>query len=129
MSGSGNTAGTTKLSQILEELNASGQFAMSVLADSDGLPIAYAAAPGQSADKESAVAALMQRVSSQAREQLGMAETNEIVVYDAAGRRLICRPLTINGNGMILAIIVPQRDQSYRRALKRAVEQLKQMWQ
>ncbi len=120
--------GTTKLNQLLEEMNAQGGFPIAVLTDRDGLPIASAMVPGQDMDRQSAVVAMVQRTAVQVQERLGMAETDEISVFDAAGRRLVCRPFQIQGQDLILAVLVPDKGKKYRRLTNQALVAIRQLW-
>ncbi len=120
--------GVTKLTRVLMEMNELGGFPIAVLTDRDGFPIAFASAPGQNADRESAVVALVQRTATQARELLGMADTDEFSLFDADGKRLVCRPFHANGHAMILAVVVPDKNRAYRRLTSHAVNQIRQMW-
>ncbi len=121
-------AGISKLTHLLMEMNEQGGFPIAVLTDRDGFPIATATAPGQNGDRESAVVALVQRTAAQAREQLGMAETDEVSMYDAEGKRLVCRPFRANGHEMILAVLVPDKHHTYRRLTSHAVSEIRQLW-
>lgn len=121
--------GSTELARLLAEMNQQGGFSIAVLTDRHGLPIASAAAPGQNPDIQSAVVAMVQKAAAQASDQLGLAQTDEISLYDTKGQRLVCRPLSINGHDMILAVLVPDRNKSYRRLTNQAVSAIRQMWQ
>jgi hypothetical protein len=57
-----------------------------------------------------------------------MAQTDEISLYDSQGQRLVCRPFVANGYDMILAIIVPTKQQSYRRLTNQAIRNIKEAW-
>lgn len=116
---------STELARLLAEMNEIGGYPLSVLTDRQGFPIASAAAPGEDPDTQSAVMALVQKTATQVQNQLGMAQTDEIALYDATGRRLICRPFNVNGHEMILAVSVPHRHQSYRRLTNRTVNAIK----
>ncbi len=118
--------GTTKLTQMLADMNAEGGFSVAVLTDRDGLPIASAAQPGEDTDRQSAIVALVQRTAVQVRDRLGMAETDEISMFDAEGRRLVCRPFSVNGHEMILAVLVPDKQIKYRRLTNQAVVNIRQ---
>jgi len=121
-------SGSTKLAQLLAEMNEKGGFPIAVLTDHHGFPIASAAAPGEDTDTQSAVVALVQKTASQVRSQLGMSQTDEISLYDTEGRRLVCRPFTTNGHDLILAVLVPNRNQTYRRLTNTAVNAIKRQW-
>ncbi len=121
-------SGSARLADVLAEMNATGQFLMSLLADKHGFLIAAATAPGETAEYQSAVVALVQKTALQAHQQLGLAATDEIALNDAHGQRLICRPFAANGHEMILAILIPGREQSYRRLTNKAIGEIKQVW-
>lgn len=121
-------SGSARLADLLAEMNEKGQFPISLLADRHGFLIAASAAPDQDADNQSAVVALVQKTAVQAHNQLGMAQADEISLYDAEGRRLVCRPFNANDQDMILAVVVPNRRQSYRLLTNQAIKQIKQEW-
>lgn len=119
---------STNLADLLADLNQQGGFPIAVLTDQHGLPIASAAEPGQDSTIQSAVVALIQKVAGQVRQQLGMAQTDEISLFDTNGRRLVCRPFHVNGYDLILAVIVPNKNQGYRRLTNKAVNTIKRNW-
>ncbi|MFQ5611071.1 MAG: hypothetical protein ACE5H9_02960 [Anaerolineae bacterium] len=125
-----NTAkfGSNELAQVLADMNEQGGFPIAVVTDRHGFAIASAAAPGQDPDTQSAVVALIQKTAAQAQNQLGMAQTDEISLFDTAGRRLVCRPFKANDQNLILAVLVPDRGQSYRRLTNKAVSAIKRQW-
>ena len=121
-------SGSTELARILAEMNKKGNFPIAVIADRQGFPIASAASPGQDPETQSAVVALIQKTAAQVRDQLGMAQTDEISMYDTEGRRLVCRPFSANKHDLILAVLVPDRNQSYRRLTNAAVNAIRRQW-
>ncbi|MCA9957622.1 MAG: hypothetical protein KC443_01225 [Anaerolineales bacterium] len=121
-------SGSAKIAEILIEMNATGHFPIAILTDKHGFPIASAASDGQDPDTQSAVVALVQKTAVQAQNQLGMAQTDEISLYDAQGKRLVCRPFNANGHDMILAVLVPDKQQSYRRLTNNAITAIRQLW-
>ncbi len=123
-----NKFGSGEITHLLAEMNKKGDFPISVLADSQGFPIAFAAAPDQDPAIQSAVVALVQKATAQAGSQLGMSQTDEISLYDTEGRRLICRPFNVNDHSLILAVLVPDKRQSYRRLTNTAVSAVKRQW-
>ncbi len=120
--------GSTEISEILAEMNKQGNFPISVLTDQHGFPIASAASPGQNADTQSAVVAMVQKTATQVSTKLGMSQTDEISLYDTEGRRLVCRPFSANQHDMILAVLVTDRNQSYRRLTTQAVSAIRKAW-
>ncbi len=121
-------SGSTEIAEQLAVMNAEGSFSISVLTDLAGFPIAWAAQGDQDPDMQAAVVALIQKTARQVRDQLGMAQMDEISVFDAKGQRLVCRPFTANGHELILAVLVPSRDQTYRRLTNRAVRAIELGW-
>lgn len=128
MTKSNGKASSNELAKLLIEMNEQGGFPISVLTDRQGFPIASAAGPGYSPDTQSAVVAMVQKTATQVRDQLGMAQTDEISLFDTSGQRLVCRPMSINGHDMILAVLVPDKDKSYRRLTNQAVNTIRRMW-
>ena len=123
-----HTSGSAQLNSLLTQINSEGQFPISVLTDFQGLAIAWAASTRMDPERQSAVVAFIQKAAVQVSRQLGMAETDEISFYDINGQHLVCRPFQVDQYGLILAVIVPNRDHSYRRATNRAVREIRQIW-
>ncbi len=121
-------SGSTEIAAILAQMNQQGQFPIAVVTDRQGFPIAAAAAPGQDPDLQAAVVALIQKTATQVQNQLGMAQTDEISMYDTAGRRLVCRPFSANGHNMILAVVIPDRKQTYRRLTSLTISAIIRGW-
>lgn len=120
--------GSTELAKILAAMNEEGGFPIAIITDRQGFPIASAAAPGQDPDTQSAVVALVQKTAAQVQQQLGMALTDEISLFDTQGRRLVCRPFTVNGHDLILAVVATDKHQSYRRLTNQAVAAIRRQW-
>ena len=123
-----HTSGSAQLNSLLTQINSEGQFPISVLTDFQGLAIAWAASTKMDPERQSAVVAFIQKAAVQVTKQLGMADTDEISFYDINGQHLVCRPFQVDQYGLILAVIVPNRDHSYRRATNRAVREIRQIW-
>ena len=121
-------AGSIELAKLLAKMNEQGGFPIAVLTDRNGFPIASAAGPGQDPETQSAVVALMQKTATQVSQQLGMTQTDELALYDTTGRRLICRSFSANSHDMILAVVVPDKHQSYRRLTGTVVNAIRQQW-
>jgi predicted regulator of Ras-like GTPase activity (Roadblock/LC7/MglB family) len=118
--------GSEQLSKILADMNARGGFLVSVLTDLEGLPLASAAADGESPEMQAAVVALIQKSALQTS-KVNMDETDEVTVFDRQGRRLVCRPFQVDERALVLAVMVP-RDQSYRRLTRQAIAAVRQAW-
>ncbi|HIP72381.1 MAG TPA: hypothetical protein EYH05_13420 [Anaerolineae bacterium] len=123
-----NKSGSALLSDILTEINQQGNFSIAIITDQNGFPVASAFAPGEDPNMQSAVVALVQKTAVQAHDQLGMAQADEISLFDAEGQRLVCRPFSVNGYDMILAVRIPDKKQSYRRLTNQAIRDIKKSW-
>ena len=123
-----SNSGSIELARVLQDMNQQGDFPIAIITDRQGFPIASAAAPEQDPETQSAVVALVQKTATQASHQLGMASTDEISLYDTRGRRLVCRPFTVNNYELILAVVIPDKQQSYRRLTNKAVREIRQRW-
>jgi len=115
----------TSLEEILCVMNEAGGFRVSVLTSTEGLPIVTVPA-GYDSDVTAAMVALLQRVSSDAQSQLGMAEIDEVTIRVRDRIRLVCRYLTVGRERLILAAIVPP-GRYYRRVTNRAIRQIRQL--
>lgn len=116
------------MAQVLTDMNEAGGFLMAVITDRHGFPIAAATQSDQDPETPSAVVALVQKTAQQVEGQLGLAPTDEVSLSDAAGRRLLCRPIHIKEHQLILAVLIPTRQQAYRRLTNHAVSQIKRQW-
>jgi|SRR5271157_2565023 len=121
-------SGSVQLNSLLARLNDEGGFPISVLADSQGLTIAWSATHGLDPERQSAAVAFMQKSVLQVSKQLGMAEADEISFSDTNGQHLVCRLFHVNNYRLILAVLVPERDRSYRRATNQAVNEIHKIW-
>ncbi len=124
----GSKSGSAELSGLLANMNELGGFPVSVLTDRNGFTIAAAAAPGQDPDMQAAAVALVQKTSTQVRDQLSMAQTDEVSVFDSSGKRLVCRPFNAGTHDMILAVLVPDKKIKYRRITNMAVDAIRRLW-
>jgi predicted regulator of Ras-like GTPase activity (Roadblock/LC7/MglB family) len=121
-------SGSNELIQILEEMNKEGGFPISIITDSQGLPLASFANEGMNADKQSAVVAFIQKTAVQVSKQLGFSGSEEISLLDTEGKHLICRSFKANNFELILSIMVPDRSTSYRRITSVAIKKIINVW-
>ncbi|MCJ7567517.1 MAG: roadblock/LC7 domain-containing protein [Anaerolineales bacterium] len=112
-----------QLEEVLEQMTDNGDFKAIVLASDEGLPLAAVPSPYDS-DTTAAMVALLQRVSREARDQLDMAKVDEVTISDCERIRLVCRYLEVDGDLLILAVMVPP-NAYYRRVTNRAVRRIK----
>lgn len=119
---------SNELHQSLTKMSENGNFPISVLTDQNGLPIAFVARTGFDPDRQAAVVALVQKTASQVGKQLGMAQADEISVFDTNGQRLVCRPFTAGEYDLVLAVLVPDKEQPYRRLTTQAITEIKRIW-
>jgi predicted regulator of Ras-like GTPase activity (Roadblock/LC7/MglB family) len=114
------------LLDVLQSLNATGGYQVTVLTDVEGLVLASAPSPGWDADKQAAVVALIQRTTRQAQ-MLNLGEMDEISLRDVSGRRLICRLFEVDGTVLLLSILV-EEGRPYRRLTNAAVRGVRKVW-
>lgn len=117
--------GSTSLIDILEEMNLEGGFARSVLATSEGLPIASAP---MRPDHElaSAMIAMLQKVSVETQDHLDLAPVDEVTIRTKERVYLVCRTIPSGEDWICLCALVPP-GKAYRRATNRAVRRIKKM--
>ena len=120
-----STTQPTSLEGILQQMNQAGEFQVSMLTSTEGLPIATVPATYDS-DFTAAMVALIQRASVDAKSQLGMADVDEVTIRDRDRIRLVCRCIPLERERLILVVMVPP-GQAYRSVTNRAVNQLRQL--
>jgi predicted regulator of Ras-like GTPase activity (Roadblock/LC7/MglB family) len=104
-------------------MNLEGGFVRSVLATSEGLPIASAP---MSPDHElaSAMIALLQQVSVETQDHLELAPVDEVTIRTEERVHLVCRTIISGDDWICLCALVPP-GRVYRRATNRAVRRIK----
>jgi predicted regulator of Ras-like GTPase activity (Roadblock/LC7/MglB family) len=112
----------TGLKEILETMQQSGGFRAAVLASAEGLPIASVSAE-QDGAVAAAMAALLQRVSREAKEELGMDDLDEVMLRTESQTRLVSRYFDTGERRLILAVLVP-KGSPYRRLTNRAIREI-----
>jgi predicted regulator of Ras-like GTPase activity (Roadblock/LC7/MglB family) len=110
---------------ILEEMNQEGGFTRSVLASSEGLPIASVPVNPDS-ELASALVALLQKVSADTQDQLGLSPVDEITIRLENQEHLVCRTITTGRDCLSLCALVPPHH-PYRRATNRAVKRIREI--
>jgi predicted regulator of Ras-like GTPase activity (Roadblock/LC7/MglB family) len=110
------------LQNMMDRLRLEG----AVLASSDGLPIATVPS-AYDPETAAAMVALLQSVSHEAHDQLGVSGVDEVTVVGRDRRRLVCRRLQIDGEELVLALMVPA-NRYYRRISNRAIKEIKAVW-
>lgn len=115
----------SNFSEILEEMNQEGGFDRSVLATSEGLPIA--SCPMQP-DHElaSAMIAMLQQVGVETQDNLNLAAVDEVTIRTEDQMHLVCRRIQSGSDWICLCALVPA-GAYYRRATNRAVRRISQI--
>jgi predicted regulator of Ras-like GTPase activity (Roadblock/LC7/MglB family) len=109
--------------ETLERVNREGSFEVSMLASSDGLPIATAPSDYDT-DVTAAMAALLRRVAQEMQDNVGLGQLDEVSVSASDKIRLVCRYFSVNDEDLILAVVVPSEQRYYRRLTNRAISEL-----
>jgi predicted regulator of Ras-like GTPase activity (Roadblock/LC7/MglB family) len=115
----------TAIQEILREMYEEGGFEAVVLTSAEGLPI-VSLPTGYDSDVTAAMVALLQRVSQDAQNQVGMAPVDEVMIRDQDGVRLVSRYLQTQNEQLILAVVVPW-GAPYRRLTNRAVREIRRL--
>ncbi len=113
--------------QALERINRDGSFEASVLASSDGLPIATVPS-GYDTDVTAAMVALLRSVAQQTQDHVGMAPLDEVTVRSSDHIRLVCRCFQLDGEEFVLAVVIPRKQRYYRQLTNRAIRELRLAW-
>lgn len=110
--------------EILNDMNHEGGFPRSVLATSDGLPIASAPVNPDS-ELASAMVAMLQQAASETRNQFQLPPIDEFTIRAVNKLHLICRMIKIDSDMMILGVVVPP-GQLYRRVTNKAITRIRE---
>jgi predicted regulator of Ras-like GTPase activity (Roadblock/LC7/MglB family) len=113
--------------EALERINRAGNFEASVLATPDGLPIATVP-PEYDSDVMAAMVALLKSVAQQTEDQVGMAPLDEVSVRASDHIRLVCRCFQVDGEDLLLAVVVPREQRYHRQLTNRAIRELRLTW-
>lgn len=122
-------SGFDLLESILFEMNGIGKFPKSVLTDKEGLPIASATDRGESVDRQSAVVAFLQKNAIQGSRQLGFTDPVEVTFSYEDGLTLVILPFSVKDKGLLLAVLVTERDQAYRKVTSTAIAEIIKVWE
>jgi predicted regulator of Ras-like GTPase activity (Roadblock/LC7/MglB family) len=109
--------------EILNDMNQEGGFSRSVLATSQGLPIASAPVNPDS-EMASAMVAMLQQAASETSNQFQLPPIDEFTIRAENKQHLICRTIKIDSDTMILGVIVPP-GHLYRRVTNRAITRIR----
>jgi len=118
--------GPENLIAALRTLNTRGEFLITVLTDAEGLLLASAPSPGWDAEKQAAVVALVQRAARQAQ-AASMDSADEVAIRDITGRRLVCRPFEVDGQMLLLSVLM-EAGRPYRRLTNDAIRDVRRAW-
>jgi predicted regulator of Ras-like GTPase activity (Roadblock/LC7/MglB family) len=111
--------------EILNEMNQEGGFTRSVLATEEGLPIA-ADPVDTGIELASAMVSVLQQVAAETRNQLELPPIDEITIRTDQKYHLICRPIQLGNEIMIMGVIVPP-NKAYRRVTNKTINRLKKV--
>jgi predicted regulator of Ras-like GTPase activity (Roadblock/LC7/MglB family) len=113
--------------ETLKRVNGEGSFEVSMLASSDGLPIATVPSDYDT-DVTAAMVALLRRVAQEMQDSVGLAQLDEVSVRASDKIRVVCRYFRVDDEDLILAVVVPSDRRYYRRLTNRAVREIKLVW-
>jgi predicted regulator of Ras-like GTPase activity (Roadblock/LC7/MglB family) len=115
------------ISQVIADMSREAKFPAATLSGRDGLLVAAHSNNGDNPARQSAVVAKLTEAANVLRSQMALGTPAELSYTTEDGRRLVCRPFSLNGQDLILAVVVPS-GQPYRRATNKAIAQLRSAW-
>jgi hypothetical protein len=74
-----------------------------------------------------AMVALLNEVASQARQQMNLAQVDELSLVGDDRTRLACRYFSVDGQDLVLSVLIPP-NRYYRRLTNRAIKALRAAW-
>ena len=98
-----------ELNAYLDLANQEGDLLISVLIDRRGDVIASSTNLPHVPDVEPEAAAQLQASVVRASRSLGLDQVHEVTIEDILGRRLICRPIELDGQAITLAVLTSTR--------------------
>lgn len=114
-------------SRILQELIQEGGFPIAMLTDQYGAPIVCATSSDEDPELTAYTASLIQKTAFQASGRLSSNQTDEIIVYEPNESRLICRPFPFGNHILFLAVLVPEKERTYRRLMNRTITAIQRL--
>jgi predicted regulator of Ras-like GTPase activity (Roadblock/LC7/MglB family) len=122
-------SGFDMLTNVLFDMNNTGNFSLSILTDKDGLPIVSASIDGSVPEKQAAVIGFIRKSSVQVSKLLGWEELEEITYSFSNGFILVSRPFFVKENQLTLASIVKNKDGQYREIMTMAITEIQKAWE
>lgn len=119
---------TDTLTKLLEDMNQAGDFLVSMVTDINGFPVVYATREGIDTERLSATISMVKKTISQNEKRLGISATSEISIVDSDGLLLICRSFTARSHELTLAVLMANRQQSYRRITSHTMNEVSRVW-
>jgi len=118
----------TRLQALLEAMNASGHYPLSLVCAEDGLVIA-AAGERLRSEAIASLTSLFADIATRAARDLGCRMVDELTVCDVASGRVVVRPLDPAASPRLFLVTQVPRDRSWRRNTTTAARQLLQILQ
>lgn len=119
---------TDTLTKLLEDMNQAGDFLVSMVTDINGFPVVYATREGFDTERLGATISMVKKTISQNEKRLGISATSEISIVDSDGLLLICRSFTARAHELTLAVLMANRQQSYRRITTHTMNEISRVW-
>jgi predicted regulator of Ras-like GTPase activity (Roadblock/LC7/MglB family) len=122
-------SGFDMLTNVLFDMNNTGNFSLSILTDKDGLPIVSASSDGSVPEKQAAVIGFIRKSSVQVSKLLGWEELEEITYSFSNGFILVNRPFFVKDNQLTLASIVKNKEGQFRDIMTMAITEIQKAWE
>jgi predicted regulator of Ras-like GTPase activity (Roadblock/LC7/MglB family) len=117
-----------ELQKLLIQANQQGGFEQTLLTDLQGLPIASSTMETDQSENQAAIVAMIQKLTGQINTSLNMSQTEEFVLYDQNGKKLVIRSFEANTTELILSVLIPNNQTAYRRLMSNVIKTIKLSW-
>jgi predicted regulator of Ras-like GTPase activity (Roadblock/LC7/MglB family) len=117
-----------ELQKLLIQANQQGGFEQTLLTDLQGLPIASSTMETDQSENQAAIVSMIQKLTGQINTSLNMSQTEEFVLYDQNGKKLVIRSFEANTTELILSVLIPNNQTAYRRLMSNVIKTIKLSW-
>ncbi len=118
----------SSIQSILMEAKHAGAFERILLTDNQGLPIASSMDDIEQSEVYAAVVSMIQKLATQINQALQSSSTAEFVLDGIDGKRLVIRPFKVKETELLLSVLIPDHQSSYRRLLAKTIRSIKSTW-
>jgi predicted regulator of Ras-like GTPase activity (Roadblock/LC7/MglB family) len=112
--------------EILNKMNAEGNFDAAVLSLKDGLPLASSQLHYED-DMAAVMVTLLNEAAHKISRELNLSQMDEISIVGDDRTRLVCRYFSVDGSDLLLTVVTPP-DRAYRRLTTQTIKEIRRIW-